>query len=549
MDQPYNACSSWLCRSQTESKSQTDLTWPQLNSQHQIKHTAQKNEQYCRYRSDASISTEMFTQVSLNESEYPELGQKNIKVKSIPDIFVSHHESVITETVIPYVTKKAKHQKLLGSYKHKRSEKLFLDLSKALENAECFISRNRKKSGKLKFDIYKISASRSNTNTSNEKGFQIRKNKLYNIKFKKPSKLKRTITLERLNNMKIKYEDDINSRKIKQNVINVNSINFNNLKIKSDPEVDIDYVKLMSTLTVYDRDYRNTIVENISEDSVQFRPDLTQKLEGLKISNVKDKNISTAPYRNAYDSTNDLNVLQRNLSLTNEDNVDIKPNINNLLDVKYSKNFRELQTKLYNRDQNKGKYKRRYYSGLKEVQKHILLKKVQFVVIAPDIEKILSAGGLDEEIDKLLENCRTHETVFCFGLRRRKLGYYAHGNGLVSCIGISNYANAEQFFWNVLVEVVIARNMFEELRGRSKRIIDISKITQESGLLAENIGVLLKSLANSQNREVLIRVTLQRKLLRLWELSTCCGVSLNSAKCNKRFPVGKNALRVPMIQY
>lgn len=120
-------------RSQTESKSQTDLTWPQLNSQNQIKHTAQKNEQYCRYRSDASISTEMFTQVSLNESEYPELGQKNIKVKSIPGIFVSHHESVITETVIPYVTKKAKHQKLLGSYKHKRSEKLFLDLSKALE--------------------------------------------------------------------------------------------------------------------------------------------------------------------------------------------------------------------------------------------------------------------------------------------------------------------------------------------------------------------------------------------------------------------------------
>lgn len=38
--------------------------------------------------------------------------------------------------------------------------------------------------------------------------------------------------------------------------------------------------------------------------------------------------------------------------------------------------------------------------------------------------------------------------------------------------------------------------MFEELRGRSEKIIEISKITQESGLLAENIGVLLKSLAS-----------------------------------------------------
>ncbi|XP_035728928.1 selenocysteine insertion sequence-binding protein 2-like isoform X1 [Vespa mandarinia] len=519
MDQSYNAYSSWLCRSQTENKSQRDLTWPQLSFQNQMKHTAQKNEQHCRYRSDASISTEIFTQVSLNESEYPELGQKNVKIKSLPDLFVSHHESVITETVIPYVTKKAKHQKLLGLHKHRRSEKLFLDLSKALENAECFINRNRKKSRKLKFDVYKINSSGANTNKSNEKGFQIRKNKLYNIKFKKPSRLKRTIILERWNNMKMKYQDEINTRKIKENVINVNSINLNTLKIKSDPEVDVDYVKLMSTLTVYDRDYRNTIVENISEDSVQFRPDLTQKLDELKISDVKDKNISTAPYRNAFNNTNDLNVLQRNLSLTDEDNVDIKPNINNLLDVKYSKNVREycnnlitfslneslekflseirrLQTKLYNRDQNKGKYKRRYYSGLKEVQKHVLLKKVQFVVIAPDIEKILSAGGLNEEIDKLLENCKTHETVFCFGLRRRKLGYYAHGNGLVSCIGISNYANAEQFFWNVLVEVIIARNMFEELRGRSEKIIDISKIIQENGLLTENIGVLLKSLAS-----------------------------------------------------
>lgn len=109
------------------------MTWPWLSSPNQMKHIQQENEQHCRYRSDASISTEMFTQVSLNESEYPKLGQKNIKIESIPDLFVFHHESVITETVIPYVTKKAKHQKLLGLHKHKRSEKLFLDLNKALE--------------------------------------------------------------------------------------------------------------------------------------------------------------------------------------------------------------------------------------------------------------------------------------------------------------------------------------------------------------------------------------------------------------------------------
>lgn len=158
--------------------------------------------------------------------------------------------------------------------------------------------------------------------------------------------------------------------------------------------------------------------------------------------------------------------------------------------------IKRLQTKLYVRDRNKGKYKRRYYSGLKEVQKHVALKKIRFVVIAPDIEKIQSEEGLDQEIDKLLEICRKNETVFCFGLRRRKLGYYAHGNGLVGCIGIANYGNAEQLFWNVLVEITEARNKFEELCGRSEKTIKVSKIIPENGVLAENIGALLKSLAS-----------------------------------------------------
>ena len=106
-----------------------------------------------------------------------------------------------------------------------------------------------------------------------------------------------------------------------------------------------------------------------------------------------------------------------------------------------------LQRRFHEKNPNKSKYKRRYYSGLKEVRKHVELKKLKLVIIAPDIEKVELEGkyinGLDDQVDKLVDTCRKQNVVFCFGLRRRKLGYYTHGNGFVGCIGIANYGGIE----------------------------------------------------------------------------------------------------------
>lgn len=57
--------------------------------------------------------------------------------------------------------------------------------------------------------------------------------------------------------------------------------------------------------------------------------------------------------------------------------------------------------------------------------------------------KITILDGLDDQIDKLMDTCRKQNVVFCFGLRRRKLGYYTHGNGFVGCVGIANYGGIE----------------------------------------------------------------------------------------------------------
>ncbi|KAI4491827.1 hypothetical protein M0804_003219 [Polistes exclamans] len=491
MNPPHSPHSAWLDLAQLEKTLYNNLPLHYFSSQNQMEHTTLEDI----YNSYQSTSMEFSTQESLDDSEYPELGQKEMMIKfTPPDPFVSHYKSV-TEHTIAYAKIKEK-RSIEEEFRHRMDmEKEYLDFKRRLKITQRLFMK-RKQLHTVK-DVNKASLSRSNRNKSNEMDIPLRKNRLFDAIFKKALRFKRIIELKQ--KLMISWQNDDNAKKMD----------------RIQP-----FLELCSIINFFEMNGMRNLLKFIPEDTVQNCPDVTQKLDELKISDVQDKNACISPYRNSVADLNDLNVsLNSKLSLTDENNVDIKPNINHLCDVKYSKNFREycnnlvtlslnesldkflseirrLQSKLYGRDKNKGKYKRRYYSGLKEVQKHVILKKVRFVVIAPDIEKIMSAGGLNEEVDKLLEMCRKNKTVYCFGLRRRKLGYYAHGNGFVSCIGISNYANAEKLFWNVLVEVVEARNAFEKLHGRSKEMVDVSKLTEENGLLMDNIEVVLKSLTS-----------------------------------------------------
>lgn len=88
------------------------------------------------------------------------------------------------------------------------------------------------------------------------------------------------------------------------------------------------------------------------------------------------------------------------MSLSRRDNVDwVRRYCTNTLTPELRKHLEEflaeiarLQRRMYGRDSVKGKSKRRYYAGIKEVQKHIDLKKIKFVVIAPDLEKVEMEG-------------------------------------------------------------------------------------------------------------------------------------------------------------
>ncbi|KYN05393.1 hypothetical protein ALC62_03678 [Cyphomyrmex costatus] len=94
------------------------------------------------------------------------------------------------------------------------------------------------------------------------------------------------------------------------------TINFETLKITADPQVDIDYVRGMSVVSIYDRNYRSPIQENISEDSVHIRPDTMRQLNNLNISDESEDSYNV----NAQQQDIESDVLQKTSFLYIRDN-------------------------------------------------------------------------------------------------------------------------------------------------------------------------------------------------------------------------------------
>ncbi|XP_029164016.1 uncharacterized protein LOC114935357 [Nylanderia fulva] len=89
-----------------------------------------------------------------------------------------------------------------------------------------------------------------------------------------------------------KWERD----KMHSNLESIATINLNALKITTDdPEIYVDCIRGMSTVSIYDRNYRNPMQENISEVSVHIRPDVTHKLNNLGIGDENESNCDANP--------------------------------------------------------------------------------------------------------------------------------------------------------------------------------------------------------------------------------------------------------------
>uniref|UniRef100_A0A8D2KVZ2 SECIS binding protein 2 n=1 Tax=Varanus komodoensis TaxID=61221 RepID=A0A8D2KVZ2_VARKO len=137
-----------------------------------------------------------------------------------------------------------------------------------------------------------------------------------------------------------------------------------------------------------------------------------------------------------------------------------------------------FQDRLYQKDPVKAKTKRRLVMGLREVLKHLKLKKLKCVIISPNCEKIQSKGGLDETLHLIIDSACEQNIPFVFALSRKALGHCVNKAVPVSVVGIFSYDGAQvsctkfvlYCYVSVLGKILLENCMIELPQGQGSSI-------------------------------------------------------------------------------
>uniref|UniRef100_A0A8C4QBF9 SECIS binding protein 2 n=1 Tax=Eptatretus burgeri TaxID=7764 RepID=A0A8C4QBF9_EPTBU len=98
-----------------------------------------------------------------------------------------------------------------------------------------------------------------------------------------------------------------------------------------------------------------------------------------------------------------------------------------------------LQERLYQRDPERARRKRRFVLGLREVTKHLRIGKLCAMLLSPNCERSRAHGGLDEALWSIIRLAREQKVPVVFALDRRSLGHCLHKKVPVSVVGIFHY--------------------------------------------------------------------------------------------------------------
>merc|ERR1712142_973786 len=121
-----------------------------------------------------------------------------------------------------------------------------------------------------------------------------------------------------------------------------------------------------------------------------------------------------------------------------------------------------FQDKQHAKDPVKAKARRRFVVGLREVAKFLKVKKVCCIILAPDIERVETEGGLDDAVSKLITDAKAQEIKTVFGLNRRKLGKLCLKKVPISCIGVMNFQGSDEHYREMLRLADCQRLQYQE---------------------------------------------------------------------------------------
>lgn len=122
-----------------------------------------------------------------------------------------------------------------------------------------------------------------------------------------------------------------------------------------------------------------------------------------------------------------------------------------------------FQDRMYQKDPVKAKTKRRLVLGLREVLKHLKLRKLKCVIISPNCEKIQSKGGLDDTLHTIIDCACEQNIPFVFALNRKDLGRSLNKAVPVSVVGIFSYDGAQDQFHRMVELTMAARQEYQAL--------------------------------------------------------------------------------------
>eukprot|EP00064_Thunnus_orientalis_P018226 superscaffoldBa00004124_g18320 len=142
-----------------------------------------------------------------------------------------------------------------------------------------------------------------------------------------------------------------------------------------------------------------------------------------------------------------------------------------------------FQDRLYQKDPMKARMKRRLVMGLREVLKHLKLRKVKCVIISPNCERIQSKGGLDEALHTIIDTCREQGVPFVFALSRKALGRCVNKAVPVSLVGIFNYDGAQDYYHKMIELSSEARKAYEVM------VSSLEQTNQSDAEQAANIEI------------------------------------------------------------
>jgi len=145
--------------------------------------------------------------------------------------------------------------------------------------------------------------------------------------------------------------------------------------------------------------------------------------------------------------------------------------------------LKRFQDRAYFKDPVKAKMRRRLVFGLREVTKAVQLKRAKAVVVAPNIERIESEGGLDEVINQIIADADANDVPKIFALTRNRLGQIVGKRMRISAIAVLDHNGADEQFKEMLAAAAAGRALFhknkEEIMKREEEARNEAKAEAE----------------------------------------------------------------------